>query len=130
MMRPLDRSYGDSAHVTRSPASTRIRNLRILPAIVASTEWPLVSTTRNVELRSSSSTFPSISIAASFVMSVLRLLDAFAGAPLDVGPVAAGADFHGAARTIGLELHATAAFGTTHRAVGHQGEPLGGAVHR
>ena len=32
-------------------------------------------------------------------MSVFRLLDAFAGAPLDVGPVAAGADFHGAART-------------------------------
>src|SRR2546423_4093486 len=37
VMRPRVRSYGDTASVTRSPASTRMRNRRILPAIVAST---------------------------------------------------------------------------------------------
>src|SRR3954467_15663312 len=67
-MRPRVRSYGESARVTRSPASTRMRKRRILPAIVASTEWPLLHVTRKVELRSSSITCPSISIATSFAI--------------------------------------------------------------
>src|SRR2546425_5676733 len=72
VMRPRVRSYGDKASVTRSPASTRMRKRRILPAMVASTEWPFGKWTRKVVLGSTASTMPSISIACSFAITPPR----------------------------------------------------------
>src|SRR5881392_785174 len=46
-----------------------MRNRRILPAMVASTYWPFVNSTRNVVLGSTFSTMPSISIASSLAIS-------------------------------------------------------------
>src|SRR5579859_6995370 len=69
VIRPRVRSYGETARVTRSPASTRMRKRRILPAMVASTSCPFVSFTRNIALGSNSSTMPSISIASSFAIT-------------------------------------------------------------
>src|SRR5207302_7054083 len=45
-----------------------MRNRRILPAMVASTWWPFVNSTRNVVLGSTFSTMPSISIASSLAI--------------------------------------------------------------
>src|SRR3954470_13218006 len=45
----------------------RIRNRRILPAVVASSECPLSRVTRNMALGRTSETIPSTSIACSFI---------------------------------------------------------------
>ena len=128
---PRVKSYGESASVTRSPASTRMRNLRILPAIVASTEWPFSSVTRNVELRSSSATVPWISKATSFVTTdgpPLRVLT-LAAAALDPGPVPAQALLERPAELIGAEFEILLAGETARRpAVGDQRAARGGAV--
>src|SRR4030095_1617606 len=67
VIRPRDKSYGDTVTVTRSPTSTRILNFRILPAVVARTLCPLSSATRNMALGSTSDTMPSRSIPSSFM---------------------------------------------------------------
>src|SRR5215468_9815874 len=45
-MKPRVGSYGETATVTRSPSTTRIRWRRTLPASLARTSWPLSSLTR------------------------------------------------------------------------------------
>src|SRR5688572_5751428 len=50
-----------------------MRNLRILPAIVACTSWPLFTCTRNVASGSTSVTVPSSSIASSFAIILRRV---------------------------------------------------------
>src|SRR6266513_1461529 len=49
-----------------------MRNLRILPAIVACPSWPLFTCTRNVASGSTSVTVPSSSIASSFAIGLQR----------------------------------------------------------
>src|SRR5688500_13116860 len=66
VIRPRVRSYGDTSTFTRSPVSTRMRKRRILPAIVASTECPLSSATRNMALGRTSEITPSISTMSCF----------------------------------------------------------------
>src|SRR3954447_11912867 len=65
-MRPLLRSYGVISTLTRSPASTRIRFLRILPLVWARIECSLSNFTRNMALGRSSITVPLNSIISSF----------------------------------------------------------------
>src|SRR3954452_18162919 len=64
-MRPLVRSYGVISTSTSSPVSTRIRFLRILPAVWPRTSWPFSSFTRNIALGNSSTTCPRISSNSS-----------------------------------------------------------------
>src|SRR6476469_5158465 len=47
-MKPRVGSYGDTATVTRSPRTTRMRWRRTLPASFARTSWPLSSLTRKL----------------------------------------------------------------------------------
>src|SRR5205085_11542778 len=47
-MKPRVGSYGETATVTRSPSTTRIRWRRTLPASFARTSWPLSSLTRKL----------------------------------------------------------------------------------
>src|SRR4029079_4203304 len=54
--------------VTRSPASTRMRFLRILPEVWARIVWSLSSFTRNIALGSSSDTPPVNSIRSSLAI--------------------------------------------------------------
>src|SRR5689334_5523959 len=68
VMRPLLRSYGVISTVTRSPASTRMRFLRILPEVWARIVWSLSSFTRNIALGSNSSTTPLNSIRSSLAI--------------------------------------------------------------
>src|SRR5438094_1792374 len=66
MMRALVRSYGESSTETLSPGTIRIKCLRILPEIWASTfRWPARST-RNIVPGKTWVTVPSITICSSF----------------------------------------------------------------
>src|SRR6185369_14416863 len=64
-MRPLVRSYGVSSTRTSSPVRTRMRFLRILPAVWPRISWPFSRRTRNIALGSSSTTCPRISSNSS-----------------------------------------------------------------
>src|SRR5689334_5529188 len=64
-MRPLVRSYGVSSTSTSSPVSTRMRFLRILPAVWPRISWPFSRRTRNIAFGSSSTTCPRISSNSS-----------------------------------------------------------------
>src|SRR5690606_29840004 len=68
VIRPFVRSYGVISTFTRSPARTRMRFLRILPEVCASTSWLLSSFTRNIALGSSSVTVPENSIRSSLAI--------------------------------------------------------------
>src|SRR5271166_5011682 len=70
-MRPLVRSYGVISTRTLSPASTRMRFLRILPAVWAMISWSFSSLTRNVAFGSSSTTNPGNSSSSSFDIGLL-----------------------------------------------------------
>src|SRR5690349_24633108 len=70
-MRPLVRSYGVISTKTLSPASTRIRFLRILPAVWAMISCPFSSFTRKVALGSNSLTVPGNSRSSSFAIRPL-----------------------------------------------------------
>src|SRR5207344_2095897 len=63
-MRPRVRSYGDSSTRTRSPGRIRMKFIRSLPLMWASTRWPFSSSTANIVLGSGSMTVPSTSIAS------------------------------------------------------------------
>src|SRR4029450_9189526 len=66
--RPLGGSSVVISRVTRSPASTRMRFLRILPEVWARIVWSLSSFTRNIALGSSSDTTPVNSIRSSLAI--------------------------------------------------------------
>src|SRR5262249_19707631 len=57
--------------MTLSPVSTRMRFLRILPAVWAMISWPFCSCTRKVALGSNSLTMPSNSRSSSFAIRPL-----------------------------------------------------------
>src|SRR5262249_14587011 len=58
-MKPRVGSYGDTATVTRSPRTTRMRCRRTLPASLARTSWPLSSFTRKFPPLAMRTTSPS-----------------------------------------------------------------------
>src|SRR6185436_17911446 len=64
VMRPRVRSYGDSSTRTRSPGRIRMKFIRSLPLMWASTRWPFSSSTANIVFGSGSMTVPSTSIAS------------------------------------------------------------------
>src|SRR5262245_31032501 len=66
MIRPRVRSYGDSSIVTLSPGRMRMKCMRILPEMWASTWWPFSSFTRNIALGRGSTTVPSTWTPSSF----------------------------------------------------------------
>ncbi len=68
VIRPLERSYGESSTFTLSPGIIRIKCMRILPAKCAKTIWPLSSLTLNWALGNASSITPSTSIESSLAM--------------------------------------------------------------
>src|SRR6267154_5387235 len=70
-MRALSRSYGDISILTRSPMVRRMKRLRILPEICASTWCLLVSSTRNIVPASTASIRPSISIGCSIQFFII-----------------------------------------------------------
>src|SRR3954452_12591762 len=70
MRRARVRSYGETSTRTRSPGFTRMRARRMRPAMWASTEWPLSSSTRNIRLGRDSSTTPSRDSFSSTAMFV------------------------------------------------------------
>src|SRR6476661_8943800 len=72
-MRPLVRSYGVISTSTSSPVSTRMRFLRILPAVWPRISWPFSSSTRNIALGSNSTTLPRISSNSSLAKRTLSL---------------------------------------------------------
>src|SRR6476661_6498992 len=72
-MRPLVRSYGVISTNTSSPVSTRMRFLRILPAVWPRTSWPFSSFTRNIALGRSSTTCPRISSSSSLAKRFLSV---------------------------------------------------------
>src|SRR3990170_2526626 len=63
-MRPRVRSYGESSTRTRSPGRIRMKFIRSLPEMWASTRWPFSSSTANMVFGSGSRTVPSTSIAS------------------------------------------------------------------
>src|SRR6476646_9397251 len=63
-MRPRVRSYGESSTRTRSPGRIRMKFIRSLPEIWASTRWPFSSSIANMVFGSGSRTVPSTSIAS------------------------------------------------------------------
>src|SRR5580700_10853454 len=67
-MRPLVRSYGDNSSVTRSPARTRIRLRRSLPARWARTVRSWSSCTLNNPLGNFSTTVPVTSMLSSLLI--------------------------------------------------------------
>src|SRR5437763_8828823 len=69
-MRPLVRSYGVISTRTWSPASTRMRFLRIRPAVWAMISCSFSSLTRNVAFGSSSVTTPGNSNSSSFAIDI------------------------------------------------------------
>src|SRR3982751_5931004 len=73
-MRPLVRSYGVSSTSTSSPVRTRMRFLRIFPAVWPRTSWPFSRRTRNIALGSSSTTCPRISSNSSLAKLSLFLV--------------------------------------------------------
>src|SRR6478672_13139011 len=72
-MRPLVKSYGVISTSTSSPVSTRMRFLRILPAVWPRTSWPFSSFTRNIALGRSSTTCPRISSSSSLAKRFLSV---------------------------------------------------------
>src|SRR6266699_1427424 len=69
-MRPLVRSYGVISTRTLSPASTRMRFLRMRPAVWAMISCSFSSLTRNVAFGSSSVTTPGNSSNSSFAIDI------------------------------------------------------------
>src|ERR1051326_355977 len=69
-MRPLVRSYGVISTRTLSPASTRMRFLRMRPAVWAMISCSFSSLTRNVAFGSSSVTTPGNSSSSSFAIDI------------------------------------------------------------
>src|SRR6516165_503683 len=67
-MRLFLRSYGDSERVTVSPGRMRMKCLRILPEMWATTSCPLSRRTRKCVLASAAVTLPWTSIASSLAM--------------------------------------------------------------
>src|SRR5688572_2531650 len=79
-MRPRVRSYGDNSTRTRSPGRIRMKFIRSLPLMWASTRWPFSSSTANIVLGSGSMTVPSTSIASRLATGyVLPFLTGSAG---------------------------------------------------
>src|SRR6185503_2910525 len=79
-MRPRVRSYGDSSTRTRSPGRIRMKFIRSLPLMWASTRWPFSSSTANMVLGRGSMTVPSTSIASRLATGyVLPFLTRSAG---------------------------------------------------
>src|SRR5215469_220969 len=74
-MRPLVRSYGVISTRTLSPASTRMRFLRMRPAVWAMISCSFSSLTRNVAFGSSSVTTPGNSKSSSFAIHSPALLE-------------------------------------------------------
>ena len=75
---PLDRSYGDSSIVTLSPGRIRIKFIRNLPLICASTTCLFSSSTLNIALGSFSRTVPSTSITSAFdILNLLYVVQLF-----------------------------------------------------
>src|SRR6266436_2360460 len=69
VIRPRFKSYGDNSTKTRSPGRIRIKCLRILPEMCASTWcWLSSSSTRNIAFGSVSRTLAMTSIASSFAI--------------------------------------------------------------
>ena len=66
MILPLERSYGESSIVTLSPGRIRMKFIRSLPLIWASTTCLFSSYTLNIALGSFSRTVPSTSITSAF----------------------------------------------------------------
>ena len=71
IMRPFVRSYGVISTTTVSPCRTRMRFLRILPAVWQSTTWSFSNVTRNIAFGRTSLTTPLNSIRSSFAISLL-----------------------------------------------------------
>src|SRR5215212_4075741 len=74
MIRPLVRSYGENSTSTLSPGRMRMKCLRILPEMWASTLCLFSSSTWNIALGNVSRTVAVTSIASSFDMSLLVFL--------------------------------------------------------
>src|ERR1700691_1622020 len=72
-MRPLARSYGVISTSTLSPASTRMRFLRMRPAVCAMISCSFSSLTRKVAFGSSSVTTPGNSKSSSFAIRYLEI---------------------------------------------------------
>src|ERR1700682_5449333 len=70
-MRPRVRSYGESSTRTLSPGRMRMKCLRILPEMCASTLCLFSSSTWNIAFGNVSRTVPVTSIASSFDMLLL-----------------------------------------------------------
>jgi len=66
VMRALPRSYGDISTFTLSPTLMRMKFLRILPEMWASTSWPFGRATRNIVPGKTWVTEPVSSIGSSF----------------------------------------------------------------
>src|SRR5436190_332062 len=81
VIRPLVRSYGESSTRTRSPGRMRMKFIRSLPLICASTRWPFSSSTANIVLGSGSITVPSTSIASFLATGVSSSLSGVPGGP-------------------------------------------------
>jgi hypothetical protein len=91
-MRALPRSYGDISTFTRSPTLMRMKFLRILPEIWASTSWPLGSATRNIVPGKTCVTEPVNSIGSSFAKRFFFYMNMISSClfPAKPFPVAAG----------------------------------------
>src|SRR2546425_2191518 len=66
VMRPRDRSYGESSTVTLSPGRILMKCIRILPEMCARTTCLFSSSTRNIAFGSGSMTVPSTWMPSSF----------------------------------------------------------------
>src|SRR5262245_11716796 len=64
VMRPRERSYGDSSTRTRSPGRIRMKFIRSLPLMCASTRCLFSNSMANIAFGSGSMTVPSTSIAS------------------------------------------------------------------
>src|SRR5712692_10326716 len=71
VIRPLVKSYGDNSTRTLSPGRMRMKCLRILPEMCASTLCLFSSSTWNIAFGNVSRTVPVTSIASSFDMFLL-----------------------------------------------------------
>src|SRR4029453_11096847 len=64
VVRPRGGSYGANSTRTRSPGRIRMKFIRNLPLMWASTRWPFSSSTANIVFGNGSMTVPSTSIAS------------------------------------------------------------------
>ena len=64
VIRPLDRSYGESSTNTRSPGKIRMKCIRIFPDTYARTLCPFASSTENDALGNDSLIVPSTSMTS------------------------------------------------------------------